>query len=339
MKLTWDNIDERLFRSGIDHGALYILREDGYGPGVPWNGLTSVEDSSSGREVTSLYTNDIRSRLVKTKPERGGSIKCFTYPPEFEACIGGDEINSGLVLYDQEELPFGLVYRSRIGDVAEGLDHGQIIYIYYGLNLTSSSQNFTTLSSEASSPEELSFSFTSIPEPMEEHDPVSLLTFRSDRVFDLQWERLENTLYGTDESPPTLPYPDDLMRILEVVVVRGEVVWDDDDDADALRPDHLIVSLYKDVDGTAVLVDRTRAEASNNWTYEFSPQFRYDGDDEIIFSVSGVYGEELIAETNENLVSEGPVFKFVTEEYWPCRYDETIDGFMLIETRADDPLE
>ena len=56
--------------------------------------------------------------------------------------------------------------------------------------------------------------------------------------------------------------------------------------------------------------------------------------------MSGVYGQEFITETgNENLVSEGPVFKFVTEDYGPCRYDETIDGFLLIETRADDPLE
>ena len=338
MRLSWDNIDERLYRDGVDHGVLYVLREYGYDIGVSWNGITGIDDSSSGRETTNLYTNDIRSKVLKTKPERGGTIKCFTYPPEFEECIGGDEIYPGLVLYDQEETAFGVTYRSHIGNASEGIDYAEMIHIFYGLNVTSASQNLATIGSEVD-PEELSFSFTSIPEPMTEHSPVSLLTFRSDRVLDMQWERLENTLYGTNESEPTLPYPDDLMKILEVVAIHGEVIWDDDDDADGLRPDHLLISLYKEVNETTTLVDRIEVSAADNWQYSFDPQFRFEGDEEITFSVTGVYGQELIAETDENLVSEGPVFKFVTEEYWPCRYDETIDGFVLTETRADDPLE
>ena len=357
MRLSWDSIDERLYRDGADHGVLYVKREPGYDIGVPWNGITGIDDNVSGRELTSLYTNDIRARLLKTKPERGGTIKCFTYPPEFEECLGGDEINTGLVLYDQEETPFGVTYRSKIGNAVDGIDHAEIVYIYYGLNITSTTQNVSTIGAEVD-PDELSFAFTSIPEPMTDHDPVSLLTFRSDRVFDMQWERLLDTLYGTDETDPTLPYPDDLLHLLEVVVVSGKVIWDDNNNADGLRPDHLHISLYKDVNGTKTLADQIIVTAETNWHYTFNPQFRYEGDTDIVFSVSGVYGQELITEAgNRNFVTEGvsytigtddghtsiivpsPVFKLVTEEYWPCRYDETIDGFVLTETRADDPLE
>ena len=49
-KLSWDGVGERIYETGVDHGVLYVMDEDGYGRGVPWNGLTAVTESPSGAE-------------------------------------------------------------------------------------------------------------------------------------------------------------------------------------------------------------------------------------------------------------------------------------------------
>lgn len=38
MRLEWDKIGERLYETGVDHGALYPIQTGGvYTKGVPWN--------------------------------------------------------------------------------------------------------------------------------------------------------------------------------------------------------------------------------------------------------------------------------------------------------------
>ena len=40
MRLTWDQVGERFYETGVSNGVLY--KDDGYG--VPWNGLTSIDE-------------------------------------------------------------------------------------------------------------------------------------------------------------------------------------------------------------------------------------------------------------------------------------------------------
>jgi hypothetical protein len=44
--LVWDQVGERLYETGVDHGVLYIPDATGvYATGVAWNGLTTVTES------------------------------------------------------------------------------------------------------------------------------------------------------------------------------------------------------------------------------------------------------------------------------------------------------
>ena len=44
--LVWDQVGERLYETGVDHGVLYIPDATGvYANGVAWNGLTSVSET------------------------------------------------------------------------------------------------------------------------------------------------------------------------------------------------------------------------------------------------------------------------------------------------------
>ncbi len=52
--LVWDEIGDRTYQTGVDHGVLYL--QDG--TVAVWNGLTDVEESPSG-ELKSFYLDGI----------------------------------------------------------------------------------------------------------------------------------------------------------------------------------------------------------------------------------------------------------------------------------------
>ena len=59
--LTWDNVGERTYETGVDRGVLYIPNVNGvYDNGVAWNGLTSVSESPTGAEANAMYADNIK---------------------------------------------------------------------------------------------------------------------------------------------------------------------------------------------------------------------------------------------------------------------------------------
>ena len=87
--LTWDQVGERLYETGVDHGVLYIPDQSGaYGEGFAWNGLTTVTESPSGAESTPQYADNIKYLNLISAEEFGATIEAFTYPDEFAQCDG-----------------------------------------------------------------------------------------------------------------------------------------------------------------------------------------------------------------------------------------------------------
>ena len=84
--LTWDNVGERLYETGVDRGVLYQLDESGaYVDGVAWNGLTTVTESPSGAESNKQYADNIVYVNLISAEEFGGTIEAFTYPGRIRA--------------------------------------------------------------------------------------------------------------------------------------------------------------------------------------------------------------------------------------------------------------
>ena len=53
--LTWDEVGERIYQTGVDHGVLYL--QDG--TVAVWNGLIDVEESSN-TELKSFYLDGVK---------------------------------------------------------------------------------------------------------------------------------------------------------------------------------------------------------------------------------------------------------------------------------------
>lgn len=227
MRLSWDSIGAKLYRAGLDRGVLYLYRNGAYENGVAWNGLTGIDDNSSGHDKTLLYTNDRRSAVLFSPKEYGGNIKCFTYPDEFEECIGNEEVATGLYAQESEGSQFGFSYRTKVGSDMDP-NYAYEIHLVYGAYVTDAKEEASTIG-ESSDVNDLNFGFESIPEEYDDHTPCSHFKVDSRFVSQENMQALEGILYGTDETSPRLPLPNELVELLTVPEPPAEYVGYPDD--------------------------------------------------------------------------------------------------------------
>ena len=211
--LTWDNVGDRRYETGIDHGVLYQLDESGaYGDGVPWNGLTTVTESPSGAESNKQYADNIVYVNLISAEEFGGTIEAYTYPDEFGQNDGSDEPAPGVLVGQQGRRPFGLVYRTLLGNDTEGQEHGYKIHLVYGAQASPSEKAYATVndSPEAAT---LSWEFTTTPVSVMDGKPTSILTIDSTKSDMADLQTLEDILFGTVGDDARLPGPDEVIAI------------------------------------------------------------------------------------------------------------------------------
>lgn len=156
--LTWDEIGDHLYETGVRKGVLYLLDEDDndYPEGVAWNGLTAVTESPSGAEATAIYADDIKYLNLYSSEEFGATIEAYTYPDEFALCDGSSNLATGAAIGQQARKSFGLCYRTAVGNDVMGDDYGYKIHILYGCKASPSEKSYQTIND---SPEAITFSW------------------------------------------------------------------------------------------------------------------------------------------------------------------------------------
>lgn len=213
-KLEWDKQGERLFETGVENGVLFPFKEGKYADGVAWNGLTSVSESPTGAETTPLYADNIKYVEIQSAEELEGTIEAYTYPDEFEPCQGAVELTTGLTIGQQDHLPFGLSYKTKIGNDTDGINHGYKLHIIYGCLAKPTEKGYETIND---SPDAITFSweFTTTPVEVTGHKPTASLTIDSTKVTKKEnLEKLEKILYGSEEANARLPMPNEVLEVL-----------------------------------------------------------------------------------------------------------------------------
>lgn len=216
-ELTWDGSGERLYETGVNHGVLYVLDPitGVYGDGVAWNGLISVAEKPSGAEPTPLYADNIKYLTLISAEEFGATIEAYTYPDEFAECDGSYESSDGLFIGQQTRKKFGLVYKTLIGNDVAGNSLGYKLHIIYGALAAPSEKSYSTIND---SPEAITFSWEITTSPVEITGflPAAMLIVDSTKADPTKLAALEDTLFGTYLSDPTLPLPDAIITALAV---------------------------------------------------------------------------------------------------------------------------
>ena len=216
-KIIWDAVGEHIFETGVRNGVLYLKDAQGaYNTGVAWNGLTSVSESPEGAEPTDLYADDIKYLTLMSAENFKATIEAYTYPPEFEECDGSASIATGVVIGQQSRKPFGLCYRTAIGNDTDGNEHGYKLHIVYGCQASPSEKQYSTIND---SPEAITFSWevSTTPVNVNGKKPTATLIIDSTKADKTKLTALEAILYGSDSTEPRLPLPDEIATLMTTV--------------------------------------------------------------------------------------------------------------------------
>lgn len=210
--LQWDQVGERLYETGIDHGVLYIPDNTGvYDTGFAWNGLVTVTESPTGAEATPTYADNIKYLNLISVEEFGCTVEAYTYPEEFGQCDGSASPEVGITFGQQARKMFGLSYRTRVGNDLDATDHGYKLHLVYGALAAPSEKAYATIND---TPEAITFSWEVTTTPVEvgiiesvQYKPTASLVIDSTRVNAAALADLEDFLYGTVGTEPSLPLP------------------------------------------------------------------------------------------------------------------------------------
>lgn len=229
-RITWDNIGEKTYETGCDHGVLFVQKKGVYQAGIAWNGLTSVAQNPSGAEDNAQYADNIKYLSLKSAEELGITINCFTTPDEFDECDGSAEIATGVSVGQQSRSTFGFAYRTKKGNDTELDSFGYIIHLVYGCSASPSEKTHNTTNE---SPEAIEFSYevSTTPVPVNgrnadgnPYNPTSIVEIDSTKVNPVKLAAFEDIIYGKDkveageginEQPAVaarLPLPTEIME-------------------------------------------------------------------------------------------------------------------------------
>lgn len=209
-RITWDTPGTRLYETGVDHGVLYPDGQDG----VPWNGLISVNETPTGGEVKSYYIDGYNHVNVSARSEYAAAIEAFYSPPEFDQCDGSANLRPGLSVTNQPRQPFGLTYRTLLGNDVNGQDYSYKIHVVYNALVAPADRAYSSVSDD---PEAVTLKWDISTKPMLFADkaPSAHLIIDPRSLSTPSLNLLEGTLYGTDTTAPRLPPPDELIMLID----------------------------------------------------------------------------------------------------------------------------
>lgn len=221
-RITWDETGERIYETGVDHGVLYQIQQDGtFGAGVAWNGLSNVSQSPSGAEASPVWADNIKYLNLQSAEEFGCTIEAYTYPDEFAECDGSKAVMNGVYAGQQTRKKFGFCYRTRIGNDVDGSDHGYKLHLVYNCLAAPSEKAYQTIND---SPEAISFSWEISTTPVNVTDengiplanmkPTATLEIDSTKCDATKLGNLEAILYGSTTAAARLPMPYEVVSTL-----------------------------------------------------------------------------------------------------------------------------
>ena len=244
--LVWDEVGKRIFQTGVDRGVLYLHD----GTVVPWNGLINVEEGSNS-ELKSFYLDGVKFLENLTPGDFLGKLKAYTYPDEFDTVNGIIYAAPGLSYYEQPSKSFNLSYRTVIGNDLAGSDFAYKIHVLYNVIANPESHGFETANDSGVSPIEFTWSLTGTPPQIDKFRPTVHVSMDSRTTPPEILDLIEDTLWGTDTTAPSLPDITDLAEIFGylgalIIIDHGNGTWSAIDESD---------TYLTQIDGTTWQID------------------------------------------------------------------------------------
>ena len=205
--LAWDGIGQRFFETGLDRGVLYLSD----GSGIPWNGLTAVDEKTTNAKTTPIYWDGIKIDDVISVGDFSASLKAITYPDEFLEYEGVVESTNGVFVTGQTPELFGLSWRTKIGnDVSPLL--GYKIHVAVNLSAVASQKGHKTQTNNPDM-DEFEWTLNGIPSRVPGYEPTAHLIFDTSKSTPEFIALVEEMLYGSVSANAYLPSLGDLVSL------------------------------------------------------------------------------------------------------------------------------
>lgn len=209
-KIEWNRPGGRLFESGLDHAVLFI--DDAVG--IPWNGLVSLKNKSTGGDTRDVYIDGVKANSESTIEEYLGTLEAVFYPPEFEACDGiGYDPDVLIRLGQQPRKPFHLAFRTWEGSDTLGAQAEYKIHLIYNAYILPSKRKFRTLASDVEL-QTFSWDVSSTPIEVPGFLPTSHLIFESKKLYPKILLDLENIVFGSYFNDSRMPSPSEVIDMV-----------------------------------------------------------------------------------------------------------------------------
>ncbi len=200
-KLVWGNLLDRVYKVGVDRGVVYSG-----GNATVWNGLTSVKENTVDSELTDGYYNGDKYIQERTPEGFSGTIEAFTYP---------DQVDNPYTKFD-------LTYRTM-------LNVGYEIHLVYNVRASSKNVERSTFQAQAEAAL-FGWDISSVPVPLADVRASSHLIINSNDVLPGILSALEDTLYGTESTAPSMPTGPAVITLFDTmaifrVVDNGDGTW------------------------------------------------------------------------------------------------------------------
>lgn len=212
-KLVWDQVGEKFYETGVDRGVLFPMVDGAYAEGEAWNGLISVDEQPSGAEPTPLYANNRKYLELMSAEDFAMTIGAYTFPAGFRQCLGVKEIAPGVYVSQQTHVPFGMTYRTLIGNDTKKNAYGYKIHLVYGATAKPAEKSNKTVN-ESPEAAEMSWECSTTPVEVPNCDPAAHIEIDSTTVSAEVLKSIEDILYGTETVAARLPLPTELAQLL-----------------------------------------------------------------------------------------------------------------------------
>ena len=257
--ITWDAAGERFYQTGVSKGVFYASNS----VGVPWNGLTSVEERTVDTSDP-LYFDGFRYGDIITLGDFEGTLKAFTFPDEFLEYDGIQDAKPGFFMTSQPRKRFGLGWRTEISnDLGESVAYK--LHLVYNILAIPANKTYDTMSLDTE-PTDLEWSLSAIPEEVDNFRPTAYVVIDSRKMDPFLLSDLEAILYGTTEDAPRLP---DLGSLVSFVQKWGRLIITDLGDG-RWQADSPIDGIITMLDSTTFQIDSDTASFIDADTYTIS---------------------------------------------------------------------
>lgn len=220
-KIKWGVEGTKLYETGVSNVVLYVYntQTNAYNNGVGWDGVTSAKITPEGGEETDLYADNTKYAGLTGSVKVKAGIEAYMYPDEWVECDGTADIG-GVEVGQQVRSKFGFTFRSEIGSDTAGLKKGYKIWVVYGCSAAVSERSYSTIND---SPEAVTLSYDISTTPQEvgndksgrKLENSSYVCFNSLKISPENMKKIEDKLYGTESSEPTLPPLKELIALAQ----------------------------------------------------------------------------------------------------------------------------